>query len=187
MFFTIHDAAKVLAESIEGISVANLAAFAMYGAGDNPNIFRPVAWTRAAITTNLEQARRKHPDPEAHSYRAIVEALEHVPDDATCATIGWFFQGFMLSESINGGMLANNNPEMQINLLCALDPSILSPSVLDMLHDDVHRFDLEDSVPSRLVQKMVEAVINREASEDMSEEIHEEMERVHRRRRPTQH
>lgn len=152
-YFSIMDAANVLAHAIKDFSPNDLKILGLFGAGNDTRVFQPEMWTQVTVRANLERARRDL-NHESLLRSELDSVLEHVPDDVTCAMIGWFFQGFLLSEAINCGMLANNNPEIQVNLLSALDPTRLSSTVLEMLHDDIHRFNLEDSAPNHLMKEI---------------------------------
>lgn len=161
MLFTLEDVAKILVESLDlaPLTVTDVHLYGSFGYEDSDTPFRPVKWTQKSLRVKLERAlKTEHPDPNSEIHHALRGALERLPHDETCARIGCYFQGFALSEAVSNGVLANNHPDVQTNLLCALNVEQLSRATLTMLHHDIHRFQIEDGVPMKLLAAMMFAV-----------------------------
>ena len=119
-------------------------------------------WSRESVLAGLRRNLDMQLTHGTVQYQQeLKDAIDNVPDDATCANIGWFVSGFQLAESFSQGVLANNDPEVHINVLTALDPSRLSESVLESIHEDIERFELL-GVPLVLEQAAEAAVKRRE-------------------------
>lgn len=180
MYYSIEDAAKVLAEALgkDDLSVSDLVTFALYAFSEESTAFHPRPWNKASVQEALGESLSRYPDSLDRRRQSIMDVMERVPDDATCSSIGWFFSGFALSEMINGGALANNEPEVQANLLSAMSIEKLSATALEMLHDDMHRFQLIDAVPMNLMSAMIACRAARSKMEEVSQEIDEAEERA---------